>query len=362
MWQSELMDCIVVLSLTVREIWSYNLWTEKWIKCTVSTEEQIPLRRDQCGVAIQSEIYFFGGYDYHHMLWKLTRSPNGSFEWNTINIGHYKISPSLRYGHCGLEYGNQMWIFAGYGHSPVRFLNDHGDFTRKQLRNLTNLGWNNQLLCFDPPRQTWQNVECFGDVPSPRAFASAAIIMDTVWLYGGTTTDFIDPFAAGTAPLADELFQLNMNTLAWTRIETSTPGPEAVGACLTPITEKQLTLYGGSVESVQILDVGSHTWRRHSAVQKELHASPWLNSLHTSITGLKCNVTIIGVFGIVTSVSGQLPRTLTRSISGICRSVMLEPKALQQLAIQIISENKHELPWKCLPEALLCTMIDTEME
>ena len=351
-----LMDCIVVVSSNVPEIWSYNLWTEKWRKCTVFKEEQIPPTKHQCGVVIQSNIYLFGGCDYDDMLWKLTRSPDGSFEWNIIDIGDHKKSPSVRYGHCGWEYGSKMWIFGGFGFSPVDFLNDHGDFTVGSVSRYINFGWNNQLICFDPSIQTWQSLKCFGDVPSPRAFASVARIMDTVWLYGGTTAmRRYNAFAARTAPFADELFQLNMSTLAWTRIETSTPKPEAIGAGLTPITEKQLVLYGGSVESVQILDVGSYTWKKHSAVQRGIGSR-----LHyrTGITGLKSNVTIIGVFPVATR-SRKLSRKQSSSLS---RSVMLEPKSLLQLAIKIISENKNELPWKCLPESFRCKMMDTETE
>ena len=263
-----LMDCIVVVSSNVQEIWSYNLWTETWRKCTASKEEQIPSPKDQCGVVIQSEIYFFGGYNWHHMLWKLTKSSDGSFEWNIIDTGDITKIPSPRDGHCGWQYENKMWIFGGAGSSPVHYLNDHGDFImRSQMQQM--MGWNNQLLCFHPFIQTWQNLECFGDVPSPRASASAAIIMDTVWLYGGTTNLFKNIFLAATDPCVNELFQLNMSTLAWTRIETNTPRPAAIGAGLTLITENQLILYGGSVKSVQILDVGSYTWRRHSALQRD---------------------------------------------------------------------------------------------
>ena len=354
-----LMDCIVVVSSNVQGIWSYNLWTETWRKCTASKEEQIPSPKDQCGVVIQSEIYFFGGYNSHHMLWKLTKSLDGSFEWNIIDTGDITKIPSPRDGHCGWQYDNKMWIFGGTGLSPVHYLNDHGDFimwSQRQQRQ-QKIGWNNQLHCFDPSIQTWQNLECFGDVPSPRAFASAAIIMDTVWLYGGTTSIYRNSSFAAVTPFEDGLFQLNMSTLAWTRIETNTPRPEAIGAGLTPITENQLILYGGSIESIQILDVGSYTWRRPSVLQRDL--SPQLDYHHTSIiSGLECNVTIIGIFPDATC-SHKLSRRHSFSLS---KSVMLEPKGLQQLAMKIIYENKKELPWKRLPETLKRKMMDTETQ
>ena len=146
-----LKDCIVqamTQNLNEQEIWTYNLWTEAWRKFTTKAKSVPTFESEQCAVAVGSAIYILQSY----YLWKLANTTDGSFEWSTINIEDRQKMPSPRHSYCGWEHGGKMWIFGGFGLSPVGYLNDHGDFKFKGPQKA--VGWNNQLFWFEPSVNT----------------------------------------------------------------------------------------------------------------------------------------------------------------------------------------------------------------
>ena len=330
-------DYIVIISSKrgrsghVHRIWTYSLWTEEWRECPIKTGLQLPPTDRLCGVAIGSVIYMFGGQGSTD-LWKLTQARDGSFSWNKVTIESQKM-PSPRCGHCGWEYADKMWIFGGYGESPIGYLNDYGDFVAMGPDRI-----NNQLCSYDPTKQTWKNTECSGKVPSPREYASAAIIKNKVWLYGGYTT----------LGWEDELYELNVYSLEWTHIHVDTPRPGRFGtSSLTPLTYNKLLLHGDlhKAHSTWILDVESYRWRQYQEEAK-CDCVP----SYTGIPGLNNDAIIV--------VGGHVENDCDTDFF----SVTLEPKSLQQLAITIIYEHKASLPWTSLPSSLRCKLMGTVCE
>ena len=196
-----------------------------------------------CGVAIGSDVYMYEeGFEEwsgttqketRGAVWKVTRNTDGSFEWSTI-ILHKSKRPSPRSAVCDWEYKETLWIFGGVGCSPVGFLNNHGDFVQRLAVQADPFGYNNQLLCYDPAVESWQNMKCYGEIPTPRAGASAAVIKDKVWLYGGSN-------GVSVFYKSDELYELNMHSASWTQIKTSIPWPLRMPPpSLAPITGNQL--------------------------------------------------------------------------------------------------------------------------
>ena len=332
-----LKDCIVLVAtytqapeqLDVIEIWTYNLWTEKWKAHTIQKLQQAHRVCNAgwyCAVAVEADAYIFGGLSGTDTLSKLTRNKDHFFELTAIQTENRKKMASPRGFACGWEHGKKLWIFGGLGLSPTSYLNDHGDFVMYKFP----FRFNNQLLSYDPFIQTWKNVACFGDVPSPRWCSSTAAINDKVWLYGGVASSGHE----------DDLYELNMLSLSWTQVQANMPRPPALGCfSLRPITANQLALHGSQSsaekKSTWIFYVNSHTWKQHHV--SEGHC---LNH-HTGITGLYNDVVIIGKHAMVTDQN-------TISIS----SVQLAPKSLQQLAIRMIYENRSTLPWNILPPKL----------
>ena len=236
--------------------------------------------------------------------------------------------------------------FGGKGPSPVDYLNEHGDF----ILNSSFSGINNQLFCYCPTTQTWTNVKCYGDVPSPRLDAATANIQDDVWLCGGTTQNNSHSY---------DLYELNMLSLVWTKIETAMPRPHATaGASLTPISASQLVLvyYDGLPRTLPrswVFDIQTRTWKQHSS---DDISDDILGTSFIGITGLNNNVTILErkIY-----IEGYLKGS-QHHMETITFSVMLEPKCLQQLAIQMIYKHKSKLPCEILPEKLTRIIMGNE--
>ena len=234
-------DCIVVVSRNdedkKQQIWTYNLWTEQWKQCLIrvnrrefrKTEDMYYSTECMLGVEIRSIIYMFDELVDFKRLWKLIPLRDGAFlQRINYNDNPFKL-PSQRVCPCVWKYGDKMWMFGGYGESPLSFMNDHGDFERARMH--PNCGWNNQLFCYDPSVDTWENMACHGDVPSPRAYASLAIIKDKVWLYGGDNSPKSNKY---------DFYEFNMRSFTWTQINTDISRPELVSTLLTATTTNQL--------------------------------------------------------------------------------------------------------------------------
>ena len=348
---ARLKDCIVIVSCyrpecekeDVLQVWTYNLWTEEWKQNALITRSKqnalTHLNGDQlpqglCMVALGSSVYIHGGrlQRFAGIVWKLTGCSNDCFALDEICIEDYAMVPSPRLEHCGWEHGKKLWIFGGHGKSPVDYLNDYGDFVVDIAFSNDTFGKNNQLFCYDPSIQMWKNVECFGDIPSPRSHASTAIIKDMVWLYGGKGQRYV---------CKDDLYELNMTSHLWTQIHTDMPRPEAFNASsFTIITASQLVLTSYSERLSWIFDVDSYVWKQ-PAVLDAVHSC----YNQSSTTGLNSDIVVIR------------GKTCEPSCQQVHHSyvhfVMLEPKSLQQLAMKTIHQNRSTLPWRTLPSQLI---------
>ena len=329
-------------------IWLYNVYTDHWRKYhTPGSKSTPPPLEGTCAAAIDADIYMFGGYNTEtcrltNEIWKLTRAPQGCFDWSKIEYQDDVKLPSPQTGHSGWEYDKYLWIFGGDGLGSPEYLDDHGDFSN---------GFSNQLLCYDPSMHMWTNPQCFGAVPSPRWAHSTDIINDKVWLFGGEDSSNVE---------LDDFFQLDMQSRVWTEIMTGQTKPQRRAfASLSAIFDKQLVLHGGDTGQLPltstfavgtgpvktitpgdtwIMDLPSQTWRKYTPYQ---HHS---RQCHTSSLGANKSVVIIG--GHDFRDTDYVPTF----------HLMLEPKSLQQLAMKTIYSNKDVLPWKCLPSKLFAQL------
>ena len=317
---------------STRVICSYNLYTEEWRKFVIpdtmnAPEEFISAVAD----TIDGVIYTFGGrhtgsrYEFErNALWTLERTKKGGFAWSYIKPQCKEQSPSPRTGHTGWEYEGKLWIFGGSGTSPEGYLNYNGDF-QYSIRRLFR---NNQLLCYDPNTQKWTNPQCFGDVPSPRGGHASAFAKNKVWLFGGY--DGIQHM------YLNDMFELTMHSLIWTQIHVCCPPRRHLGT-LTAVTEGQLVLHGGVCRrDTWIMDTQSHLWKLCTSQKDDIR---WF---HTGSSGLNGSAIILGGFRYSTSDKGYN-----------VFHVSLEPKLLQQLAMQIIYKHQAELPVEFLPVKLM---------
>ena len=333
-----------------RIIWIFNLCTEEWRMHVIPRNTKVPKPTEGASaVVIGSAVYVFGGflryrYDEYDVVcsnavWKLRRTPERGFVWDQIKSKRNVVSP--RCWHSGWEYRGKLWVFGSNGeYCPSIFLNDNGDFTAFNEDYV-----NNQLLCFDPSCQAWDNPKCFGDIPEPRRSHATATVDAKTWLFGGIGERY-NAF--------DDLFELDMDSLTWTKIQIGQPKPSKLYACtLTPLSDDKLILHGGyycirrgeTVHDTWILDLPSMTWRIYDTGQQgpqRMH--------HTCTKGSNGHVLIIG--GKRAKINEVESRYYHRYIYNHCH-IVLEPKSLQQLATQTIHKNRESLSWQTLPRKLV---------
>ena len=150
-------------------------------------------------------------------------------------------------------------------------------------------------------------------------------------------------------------FDLNMQSMVWTKIHTGQTSPQA-RCChsFNAVTDKQLVLYGGEPDggitldgNVWIFDLPTLTWMQYGG--NKLY-DYYDHFYHTSNNGINDRVIIIGGF-----IYHDLDELHLQIFSDhLIINVPLEPKSLQQLAIQKVYKHRSTLPWtETLPKSLL---------
>ena len=328
-----------------RLIWLYNLFTEQWTEHTISMKEsqQAPQATDgACAVGIGDDVYMFGGLqvaekENTNALWKLHTS-NGPFyfAWHQINITSNSAAPSPRACHAGWEHAGKLWIFGGYGPPMDGYLNKHGDFEMDPW--IPGFGSNNQLLCFNTLCNKWTNPECSGSVPAPRFCHAVTVIQDKVWLYGGNRLIL----------LSDDLYELSMHSLAWTKIQTGHPKPHRCDcSSLNAVSGDKLlqhagwTEHLGALNETWIFDIQSKTWKQYTGRKDHPRRD------HKGTIGLNNSVIVTG---------GGKDRNDPYDVYTITYYIMLEPKTLQQLTMKTIYNNQTRIQWKVLPKKLIAKL------
>ena len=349
-------------------IWIFNLYVQLWKKHVIPPMETVPktLYSSRAAV-INKDIYVFGGlvvkpYDEtsnrifirnsRNSLWKLTRTPIESFVWNQIPGQSETKTPSPRYCHDAWRYCEKLWVFGGCGHMvPEINLIEHGDFNAYVYQNISFFS-NNQLLCFDPSGNEWTNPNCQGTPPSPRMLHTCAAHGDKVWLYGGVANpNFIN------SSRLDDLYQLDMLSLTWTKIEEHLIKSQRLGCTLTAVTDGQLVLHGGGRSlrnpccCTWIVDVTAYTkvTPLSTSVSCSLYRSDkdHPRSHHTGCLGMNAEIVIIG------GLYKDLKTDMEDMSYNMTFHVMLEPRMLQQLAMATVYKHRNELPWsERLPKKL----------
>ena len=299
--------------------WVYNLDTDHWRKVEMPQHHLISPLSIACkkAVAIGRYVYMFGGYS-SSAVWQLSIQEKDHLTWTKMPLNALYKTPAPRERHTAWEYDEKMWVFGGEMGYLLGYLNEHGDIEDRR---------NNQLLCFDPCCNTWTNPKCSGDVPSPRCDHATAIIGDSLWLYGGYNRGYN----------SDDFYTMSMDSFSWIQININHPTPgHRWKHSLNAISATQLVLHGGYccglANATWIFDMEARVWRRYK--QDEDHRDG-----HTGLRGLTDSVICIG---------GRSKKEFTKSFFHL----MLEPRSLQALAMQMIQRHKGVLQWKSLPNKL----------
>ena len=323
---------------STHEIWLYNIYTEQWRTYMTAKKTLPPALTGASAVVIAKYVYMFGGWLIKsgkptNVLWKMTWTTNGDIVWSRIQLGKNHKTPSPRRGHAAWEYEEKLWIFGGSGYHSDKYLDEFGDFTNMDV---TSLGCNNQLLCYNPASKEWTNLNCLGSVPEPCSDCATTFAKDKVWVFGGRDKTFT---------YFDDLYELNMHSFTWTQIQTDQTRPQ--GRCLGTLNlifGSQLVLHCGSyglnvpLDDTWIFDLPSQSWRQYK------YSADHQRYGHTGISGIDRNIIIMG---------GE---SAYNPVYKFTLHLKLRPKTLQQLAMRTVCKHKTELEWKCLPKKLIAQL------
>ena len=249
-------------------IYLYDMLTEKWIKCSIPDAHKAPPPTvDACAAVVGDHVYMFGGGYCHNgalrldkynnenyvvcinMLWKLSRKAQ-SFQWSNMTewsqIAH--VSPRRLASAWG--YKGKFWVFGG-SESPQQ---------RSQYIGGVRNDYLNELISFDTTHKKWEIVKHTGAIPSPRHGHAATLIKDKLYLFGGRDEECFN-----------DLYELHLETLAWTSLQTGGPCKPVVRHrhTFTALSDKCVALHGGEGGSqglfadTWVFDVTSLMWKKY---------------------------------------------------------------------------------------------------
>ena len=326
-------------------IWTYKLDSDRWEKFVINSEDMPPPLVCACVVAIGSKIYVHGGcvgkleFEYPWNLtnktWELTKLPQHGFKWHEIKFENESHAPSPRQGHSGWEYHQKMWTYGGHGVHPDGYIkNARANF--EFHFNDIEAGFNNQLLCFDPAHEEWSDIGSTGAVPPP-GFPGISLTGNTVWLYDHP----------------DYLFQLNMQSLHWTKLPMHGPVKPVKRErfTFTEISAQKLMLNGGHdidtfvpLSDTWILDLTSRSWKLH---QESMGQGRYSHS------ATKTNNNKVIIFG------GCVTNDLNESFINDVHVVRLDPESLVKLATEAVYKHRmRQDQWNYLPQTLHTLLTD----
>ena len=323
------------------EVWAYNTETGVWRKYnTLGSRNGPSVTLRACAVVGKNkEVFMFGGFDLEgrakNSLWKLRIRGEDDCIWDIIRTANRAMSPSPRFCHSGWEFQGELWVFAGLGCHPKRFLKRNGHVTKYSTTSRPVQFCNNQLLCYNPG-QGWSNPHCFGRVPSPRCFHGTAKLDDDVWLFGGENS----------SGYLDDLYVLKMTSLTWTYIQTSVPRClQRMGCSFTPLTDTLIALHAGMIWTemavIRVRNSANDTWIFNTLTRqwsKHQGSKDCKRCMHVAV---QCPNNTIYIVGGLRS-DGEVNDIF---------QIKLEPSRLREMVMEAVNQHRTILNLKLLPNA-----------
>ncbi|VDM93966.1 unnamed protein product [Onchocerca ochengi] len=196
------------------------------------TVEGGPKRVNHAAVALNDQIYSFGGYcsgevydgsqpvDVHVL-------DTGNYRWRKllVPINNSKtVSPSAsqnswpyqRYGHTVVEYKGKAYLWGGR--------NDE-------------FGACSKMYCFDPETVAWSVIPCEGEAPPARDGHSAVVVDNLMFIFGG--------FEEESQRFSQETFAYNFTEKKWYELKTTGELPQWRDFHTACVIKKKMYIFGG---------------------------------------------------------------------------------------------------------------------
>uniref|UniRef100_A0A915Q2G9 DUF4110 domain-containing protein n=1 Tax=Setaria digitata TaxID=48799 RepID=A0A915Q2G9_9BILA len=195
------------------------------------TIEGGPKRVNHAAVALNDQIYSFGGYcsgelydgsqpvDVHVLdtetyRWRKLSVPtgsNGAYPSASRNSWPYQ-----RYGHTVVEYEGKAYLWGGR--------NDE-------------YGACSKMYCFDPRKLAWSVIPCEGEAPPARDGHSAVVVDDLMFMFGG--------FEEDSQRFSQETFAYNFKEKRWYELKTTGELPRWRDFHTACVINKKMYVFGG---------------------------------------------------------------------------------------------------------------------
>ncbi|KAF3912713.1 hypothetical protein ABW21_db0207834 [Orbilia brochopaga] len=124
-----------------------------------------------------SKLYVFGGQAEGNffndlMAFDLNTLQSNTSRWELLlnNVDGSPDFPAKRTNHTVISYADKLYLFGG----------------------TNGVIWFNDVWAYDPRTNSWSQLDCIGYIPSPREGHSAALVGDTMYVFGGRSNDGTD--------------------------------------------------------------------------------------------------------------------------------------------------------------------------
>ncbi|XP_059480297.1 kelch domain-containing protein 2-like isoform X2 [Neocloeon triangulifer] len=342
------------------EVMMYNCCTEVWTR--LITSGQIPLKcSGSTGVILGECLYVFGGTILRLQQvfndgegTSFETSSNALYKLDMRTLVWTELHPS---GVCpspcdklvSWEYAGKLYFFGGFGPNPQNLANVPFMYIESS-EDYAHKGWNNQFLCYNPEENNWSWPASKGPTPLPRAAHAADIKNGKVYIFGGRLLD----------ERVNTLYCIDMETMRWTENLTNLSDECPEGRSwhsFSFINDTTAIIYGGFSKNNMILsdcwqlNVETLTWTRIETNRRD-EPRLWHNSVYFSSPGREGELFMIG--GYKTSVYHNGPRQLADALL----TLNFEPKSLYRLCIKSCLKNFKETSsqWKLLPKTVEKTL------
>ena len=276
--------------------------------------------------------------------WKLSGTAQQGFKWSEIKNKDNRCAPSPRKMHGAWEYKHKLWIFGGRGIPLDGYLND----ADANFRHAGNLGYNDQLLYFDPSLVKWRNPKCHGAVPPPELCRYFTQFGDKIWHCRQT---FLENKRG--------LFELNMQSFVWTELNVDCPvwPSKRYGHTFTAINADTCVLHGGNdfhtgaaLGDTWLLHLPSASWRKYTGSTDHNRAN------HSATRGSNNSIICFGGY----SSNNNLPVGAKEDLCDDVYIIQLEPASLLKLTGKVVCDNRAVLQnyWKYLPGTLHAQLLE----
>ncbi|KAI0125198.1 hypothetical protein BJ170DRAFT_585366 [Xylariales sp. AK1849] len=178
---------------------------------------------------IGSKIYIFGGQVEGYFMNDLAafdlnqlQMPNNRWEIlieNTDPVPGAKPKvPPARTNHSVITYNDKMYLFGG----------------------TNGFQWFNDVWCYDPAVNTWEQLECIGYIPVPREGHAACLVDDVMYIFGGRTEEGAD---------LGDLAAFRIASRRWYTFQNMGPSPSSRSGHSMTAVGKSIVVVGGEPSS-----------------------------------------------------------------------------------------------------------------